>query len=348
MRLSAGLRSRGRTFVCACVSVLPSWFRGLIRQAASVLKCEATARQQIMNLCILYTKSDETCVFNSATESGVKNDNQIWLPISLPYLVIKTVTTFGHQNGDRIWSSKRRPHLVITTQCKAEKQIWSSKRWPHLVIKMLTTFGHQNQDHMRSPHREPHLVAKRWPYLVTKTATEINSFLWFWKQFWNSFKTVLVQLKDSFFVLIRGQFLRQFQSSFGAVLEHCSPSQTLGNAYTILRNEIHMNSQSRTLRSNCVCQGGCSDSMTTGGLKNDDRNWPHHSAPQRTTAQRTAPYSRVWTFETTFHAQWKARLLMASTMLAEVVFFEFFFVKWWPAVPNHFARAGVVFESLNF
>ena len=23
-------------------------------------------------------------------------------------------------------------------------------------------------------------------------------------------------------------------------------------------------------------------------------------------------------------------------------------VKWWPAVPNHFARAGVVFESLNF
>jgi hypothetical protein len=52
-----------------------------------------------------------------------------------------------------------------------------------------------------------------------------------------------------------------------------------------------MNSQSRTLRSNCVCQGGRSDSMTTGGLKNDDRNWPHRSAPQRLTPHRSAPQS---------------------------------------------------------
>ena len=58
-----------------------------------------------------------------------------------------------------------------------------------------------------------------------------------------------------------------------------------------------------------------------------------------------ASYLRVWFFEGIFYAQWKPRILMALTILAEVEF-SFFFSKCWSAVPYHFARAGVVFESL--
>ena len=92
------------------------------------------------------------------------------------------------------------------------------------------------------------------------------------EQFWFSWRTICC--------INFGQFLREFQNSFGAVFEHCSPARTLGNAYTILRNGIHMNSQSRSR----------SDSMTTGSLKNDDRNWPRCSVAQRSAAHRTAPH----------------------------------------------------------
>ena len=58
-----------------------------------------------------------------------------------------------------------------------------------------------------------------------------------------------------------------------------------------------------------------------------------------------ASHLRFWTFKVTFHPQWKARILMQLTILAEVEF-SFCFSHCWSAVPYHFARAGVVFESL--